>query len=85
MVGDGGCSFLVVDVIVHPEFQGRGIGTEMMRRLDSWIESNVPDGAMIRMLADEPGRSLYERHGVEYTAPESVAMKRLVGRRTPVT
>lgn len=85
MVGDGGCSFLVVDVIVHPDFQGRGIGSEMMRRLDAWIEAHVPDGAMISMLADEPGRRLYERHGFRYTAPESVAMKRFVVGRSPAT
>ena len=85
MVGDGGCSFLVVDVIVHPEFQGRGIGSEMMRRLDSWIDAHVPDTALICLLADEPGRRLYERHGFGYTAPESVAMKRFVTGRSRTT
>ena len=83
LVGDGGCSFLVVDVIVHPEYQGRGIGTEMMRQMDEWIDSNLPDGAMISLLADEPGRRLYERLGYRFTAPESLAMKRFIARAEP--
>ncbi len=81
VVGDGGCSYLVVDVIVSPDVQRRGIGSELMRRLDSWIDREVPDGAMISLLADAPGRKLYEHHGFAYTAPESLAMKRLVDRR----
>lgn len=78
MVGDGGCSFLVVDVIVLPEWQGRGIGSEMMRRLDKWCEANIPPGGMVSMLADKPGRKLYERHWFRYTAPESLGMKKFI-------
>ncbi len=80
LVGDGGCSFLVVDVIVIPEMQGRGIGAGMMRRMDKWIDANVPPTGMISMMADEPGRKLYERYGFKYTAPESLGMKRFVGK-----
>ena len=85
VVGDGGCSYLVVDVIVHPEFQGQGIGSEMMRRMDAWIDRAVPRGAMISLLADVPGRKLYERHGFEYAAPDSVGMKRRIAGDRPTT
>jgi hypothetical protein len=67
IVGDGGCSFLVVDVIVIPE---------LMIRLSSWMEVNVPPGGMVILTADEPGRKLYERHGFRYSAPESPGMKK---------
>ena len=69
IVGDGGCSFLIVDVIVIPECQGRGIGTELMRRLGIWMDSNIPPGGMVILTADGPGRKLYERMGFTYTAP----------------
>ena len=46
IVGDGGCSFLVVDVIVIPE---------LMNRLSSWMEVNVPPGGMVILTADEEG------------------------------
>ena len=65
IVGDGGCSFLVVDVIVIPE---------LMNRLNSWMVVNVPPGGMVILTADEPGRKLYERHGFSYSAAESLGM-----------
>lgn len=76
IVGDGGCSFLIVDVIVEPELQGQGIGSELMNRLSSWLDANVPPGGMVILMADEPGRKLYERHGFRYSAPESLGMKK---------
>ncbi len=65
IVGDGGCSFLVVDVIVIPE---------LMNRLNSWMVVNVPPGGMVILTADEPGRKFYERHGFSYSAAESLGM-----------
>ena len=79
VVGDGGCSFLVVDVIVLPEYQRRGIGRRMMEMLDSWMVSNIPPGGMVSLLGDAPGRRLYEEFGFNYTYPESVGMKRRIG------
>jgi len=76
LVGDGGCSFLIVDVIVHPDLQRRGIGRQMLERLNSWMDDNVPPGGMVSLLADEPGRALYEKLGFRYTAPESLGMKK---------
>lgn len=76
LVGDGGCSFLIVDVIVHPDLQRRGIGRQMLERLNFWMDDNVPPGGMVSLLADEPGRMLYEKLGFRYTAPESLGMKK---------
>ena len=33
VVGDGGYQFFISDVIVRPEYQGQGIGREMLSRL----------------------------------------------------
>lgn len=76
IVGDGGCSFLIVDVIVEPELQGQGIGSELMNRITAWTDTHVPPGGMVILTADEPGRKLYERHGFIYSAPESLGMKK---------
>ena len=76
IVGDGGCSFLVVDILVEPGLQGRGIGSVLMDRLTSWMDINVPPGGMVTLIAEEPGRKLYEKHGFHYTAPESLGMKK---------
>jgi hypothetical protein len=38
------------------------------------IRSKAPAGAYVNLLADEPGRRLYARHGFVETAPGSVGM-----------
>jgi hypothetical protein len=38
------------------------------------IRRNSPPGAYVNLLADAPGRRLYERHGFRETAPTSIGM-----------
>jgi len=74
VVGDGGWYFHVVDMAVLPEHQRRGIGDAVLTWLVDRIRSQAPAGPYITLLADEPGRRLYERHGFVPTAPLSIGM-----------
>lgn len=73
-LGDGGWYFHIVDVAVLPAHQRRGLGDAIMSRLVGRIRRDAPPGAWITLLADAPGRRLYERHGFVDTAPRSVGM-----------
>lgn len=44
--------------------------TELLHRIDQL----APPGAYVSLIADEPGRRLYERHGFVPTAPSSIGM-----------
>ncbi len=59
---------------VLPSHQRRGIGDAVLGWLVDRIRSDAPPGAWITLLADPPGRRLYERHGFVETAPGSVGM-----------
>jgi ribosomal protein S18 acetylase RimI-like enzyme len=74
VIGDGGWYFHVVDMAVLPDHQRRGIGDAILGRLLAHIDQAAPSGAYVSLLADEPGRRLYERHGFEPTAPRSIGM-----------
>jgi ribosomal protein S18 acetylase RimI-like enzyme len=74
VIGDGGWYFHIVDMAVLPEHQRRGIGDAVLTRLLDRITATTPPGAYISLLADEPGRRLYRRHGFVETAPESIGM-----------
>lgn len=76
VVGDGGCFFQIVDIAVHPSFQRRGLGGEIMRRLTETLRTRAPDGAFVSLLADPPGVRLYERFGFRASAPASAGMFR---------
>ncbi len=74
IIGDGGCFFVVVDIAVHPDFQRRGLGKQIMQALDAWLRANAPVSAHVSLLADGDARHLYARYGFVETAPISVGM-----------
>ena len=69
VVGDGGSVFHVCDMVVHPEHQGRGLGSRMMDALLDWIDETAPSQAYVNLLADVDG--FYEQWGFDRTAPAS--------------
>jgi GNAT superfamily N-acetyltransferase len=75
IIGDGGWYFHIVDMAVLPEHQRRGIGDVILTSLVDRIRREAPAEPYITLLADEPGRRLYARHGFVPTAPQSVGMK----------
>jgi GNAT superfamily N-acetyltransferase len=76
LIGDGGWYFHVVDMAVLPEHQRRGLGDAILAALLDTVRRRAPAGAFVNLLADPPGRRLYERHGFRGTAPGSVGMAR---------
>ena len=74
MLGDGGWYFHVIDMAVLPEHQRRGIGDAILTWLLSQVRQRAPAGAIVNLIADPPGRRLYERRGFTATAPKSEAM-----------
>jgi ribosomal protein S18 acetylase RimI-like enzyme len=74
VLGDGGWYFHVVDMAVLPQHQRRGLGDAILGALLDRIRAAAPPGAYVSLLADPPGRRLYERHGFSRTAPDQVGM-----------
>lgn len=72
VVGDGGTTYVLSDVAVDPEHQGRGLGTGITSALVEWVDANAPPRAYVTLVADVEG--FYERFGFERTAPDSHAM-----------
>ena len=55
IVGDGGCHLQVCDIAVLPRLQGRGLGKEVMRRLDGWMRAvHDPDGNLLAFTLSVP-------------------------------
>lgn len=74
VLGDGGWYFHVIDMAVLPGHQRRGVGDAVLTHLIGQVRRRAPAGAYVNLLADPPGRRLYERHGFHQTAPHSVGM-----------
>jgi GNAT superfamily N-acetyltransferase len=79
IIGDGGCFFIVSDIVVVPELQGRGLGRRIMVALDDWLRANVPESAYVNLVADGDAKHLYAKFGFVDTAPHSINMEYLMG------
>jgi len=72
ILGDDGAVFHVCDMAVHPDHQGRGLGTASMEALLGYIEATAPPRAYVDLMADIDG--FYEQFGFEETRPASKGM-----------
>ncbi|MEV3853603.1 GNAT family N-acetyltransferase [Streptomyces sp. NPDC050095] len=80
IIGDGGTAFQVVDICVHPDHQGRGLGKRIMAALSDELDRRAPATAYVSLIADGPARFLYEKFGfVETSSYDSVGMSRTMG------
>ncbi len=69
VIGDGGWYFHIADIATPPAHQGRGLGRTVMETLIARIRSAAPAQPYITLLADPPGRRLYEQFGFVSTDP----------------
>ena len=44
LIGDGGMAFFLKDLIVLPEYQGKGVGKSLLRHIEDYIRSQLKDG-----------------------------------------
>ncbi|MBR1741158.1 MAG: GNAT family N-acetyltransferase [Lachnospiraceae bacterium] len=65
VVSDGGWSFLITDVIVKPEYQGRHIGKKMITMALEYIEKDLLPGesVMISLMSAYKKEGFYEKFG----------------------
>lgn len=65
VVSDGGYVVIVVDVIVLPEYQGKGIGTEMMKKVMEHIKDSISDGegVFVNLMAAKGRETFYKQYG----------------------
>lgn len=64
VVGDG-TYFMIVDVVVDPEFQGNGIGASIIEKILEYIETNLPKGgrASIQLISEVGKEGFYLKEG----------------------
>ncbi len=63
LVGDKAVYFYVQDVIVLPEFQGRGVGKAIMQEIEGYLEENALENAFIGLMAAVGVKGFYRQFG----------------------
>jgi GNAT superfamily N-acetyltransferase len=77
VVGDGGMYFYVQDVIVAPEYHGRGLGAQIMDAMLGYLERTAKRGAFIGLMAAEGADGFYERYGFQRRPDDRPGMFRV--------
>ena len=63
LLGDHATFFYVKDVIVHPDWQSKRVGTALMRALVDWAQENAPDRSSVTLFTGEQLREFYAQFG----------------------
>lgn len=63
VVGDGAMYFYVQDVIVHPDFQGLGLGNRIMEQIEDYLKRTCKQGATIGLFAAQGKEEFYKQFG----------------------
>jgi GNAT superfamily N-acetyltransferase len=65
ILGDGGVFVMLTDVVIHPDFQGQGLGREMMQRLNAWCDATLPPSCFVGLIARPGVEPFYEAIGFD--------------------
>lgn len=63
LLGDHKTTYYVKDVIVHPAWQHRGIGTAIMKNLMAWLETNGTENATVGLFTGDHLAAFYKQFG----------------------
>jgi GNAT superfamily N-acetyltransferase len=75
VIGDGGYTIIIADVMVLPEFQGKGIGKKLMEEAMNFIRNKyLKQGqeVLVNLMATKGKESFYKQFGFEERPNERV-------------
>jgi ribosomal protein S18 acetylase RimI-like enzyme/catechol 2,3-dioxygenase-like lactoylglutathione lyase family enzyme len=63
LLGDGASFYYVKDMMVHPEWQQKRVGTALMQKLNEWIEGNAAPDSLVGLYTGENLAPFYRQFG----------------------
>lgn len=76
IVGDGGITYVVSDIMVDKDYRRRGLAELIMKEIDSYFEKNAYEDSYICLIANSPADKLYNKHRFEYLPKNKCGMLR---------
>ncbi len=66
IVGDGGITYVVSDIMVDKEYQRRGYAERIMQEIDAYFDDNTQEDSYVCLIANYPADLLYHKHRFQY-------------------
>ncbi len=63
VIGDGALCFYVQDIIVLPQYQGRGLGRRIMDKVMEYLRANAHRGGFVGLMAAKGAEGFYLKYG----------------------
>lgn len=76
VVGDGGITYVVSDIMVDEKSQRRGFAEQIMKEIDNYLDENTYEDSYICLIANYPADLLYKKHRFEYLSEDKCGMLR---------
>ena len=80
VIGDDGIYFYIQDIIVLPEFQGKGIGKRIMKAVMNYLKEHAYPNAFIGLMAAKGVSKFYEQYGFVERPPDRPGMFKIWGK-----
>ena len=81
LIGDG-MYYMMVDIIVEPSYQGKGIGSNIVNKLIEYVYKETPVGgrSSIQLIAEKGKESFYAKLGFKFIPHEfcGSAMRKVI-------
>ena len=73
LVGDFGCHAMLTDIIVHPDYQGKGIGIKIVLNIKDYLDNYIKKGErfLVELCPTTGKRDFYIKCGFKYK-PENM-------------
>jgi len=78
VIGDGGLYFYIQDLIIHPQFQNRGLGKSLMKELMGYITTNAKSDAFVGLMAAKGLEKYYELFGFRARDEDAPGMYQII-------
>lgn len=81
LIGDG-MYYMMVDIIVEPDYQGKGIGSNIVHKLIEYVHKETPVGgrSSIQLIAEKGKEGFYEKLEFQFIPHEfcGSAMRKVI-------
>ncbi|HJS54071.1 MAG TPA: GNAT family N-acetyltransferase [Chitinophagaceae bacterium] len=63
VLSDNASFYYIKDLVVHPDWQAKHVGTALMKELTNWLEHNAANKALVGLITGENLAPFYQRFG----------------------
>ncbi|SUY47646.1 GCN5-related N-acetyltransferase [Clostridium putrefaciens] len=76
IVGDGGITYVISDVMVDEHYRKKGFADKIMKEINNYLEESTFEDSYICLIANSPADLLYNKYQFEYLPPNKCGMLR---------